>query len=157
MRSESLPPYEELFASKRGFTNPDQALEFVERTGVDWLSLSVGSIHGPICGAAMDAAKVAAKLDIDHLRNLRAAAGVPLVLHGGSGVQQSYIDEAARNGLVKVNIGTAIRQPYDRVIASGGTIGEAQDAVVDTIDQIINQYHIIGTASRLNNMVGDSV
>ena len=152
--SEVLPPYEELFAGKVGFTDPDQAREFVARTAVDWLSVSVGSVHGAISGAAMDRAKVAAKLDVEHLKKLSNAAPVPIVLHGGSGVQQSYIDEAAKNGLVKVNIGTDVRQPYDRVIAGGGTIAQAQAAVTDTISRIIcDQYRIEGTASRLSQLV----
>ncbi|HET6453201.1 MAG TPA: class II fructose-bisphosphate aldolase, partial [Armatimonadota bacterium] len=57
-----LPPYEELFASKRGFTDPDEARRFVRETGVDWLSVSVGSVHGAISAATKDQPKVQAKL-----------------------------------------------------------------------------------------------
>ena len=148
--SGPIPPYEELFASKAGFTDPDEAREFVRRTGVDWLSVSVGSIHGAISDTARDKAKVAAKLDIEHLRKLREATGVPLVLHGGSGVQQSYVDEAFRNGMAKINVGTDIRQPYDRVLASGGSIEEAQTAVAEKITALIcDVYHIEGSAEKL--------
>jgi len=149
-----LPPYEELFASKAGFTDPEQAREFVERTGVDWLSVSVGSVHGAIVGAAMDKAKVEAKLDVERVRELREATGVPLVLHGGSGVRQSYVAEAIRNGIAKINIATDIRQPYDRVIASGGSVEEAQRAVVETIGGIIRgKYGIAGSATKLADLV----
>ncbi|MGC8862679.1 MAG: class II fructose-bisphosphate aldolase [Armatimonadota bacterium] len=145
-----LPPYEELFQSKAGFTAPEQAREFVERTGVDWLSVSVGSVHGAIAAAARDQAKVEAKLDIERVRELRRATGVPLVLHGGSGVIQSYVLDAVRNGVVKINIATDIRQPYDRVIASGGSVEEGQRVVVETISRIIREkYGIQGSATRL--------
>lgn len=155
--SGPLPPYEELFASKRGFTDPDQAREFVARTGVDWLSVSVGSVHGPISGAAMQQAKVAAKLDIEHLKKIRAAiGGIPLVLHGGSGVQQSYVAEAIRNGLVKINIGTDVRRPWDAALASGASVAEAQAAVVEAVGKIIcDTYHVEGSASRLRKMIGE--
>ncbi len=145
-----LPPYDELFESKKGFTDPDEAREFVQKTGVDWLSVSIGSVHGAISGAAMNQAKVAARLDIEHLRKLRAATGVPIVLHGGSGVQQAYVDEAIRNGMAKINIGTDIRQPYERVLASGGSIEDAQQAVSDKITEIVcDVYKLQGTAAKL--------
>jgi ketose-bisphosphate aldolase len=155
--SGPMPPYDELFESKRGFTDPDQAREFVEKTGVDWLSVSIGSVHGPISGAAMNQAKIAARLDIDHLKRIRAAVGgIPIVLHGGSGVQQSYVLEAIKNGLVKINIGTDIRKPYDAALAAGGSIADGQAAVVKTIGSIINDtYGIKGSASRLRKLIGE--
>jgi ketose-bisphosphate aldolase len=146
-----LPPYDELFESKKGFTDPGEAREFVQRTGVDWLSVSVGSVHGAISGAARNQAKVAARIDIEHLKKLRDATGVPLVLHGGSGVQQAYVDEAIRCGMAKINIGTDIRQPYERALASGGSVADAQSAVADKIGKIVcDVYHLEGTATKLN-------
>lgn len=150
-----LPPYDELFASKKGFTDPGEAQAFVQKTGVDWLSVSVGSVHGAISGTAKDQAKVAARLDIEHIKKLREATGVPLVLHGGSGVQQSYVDEAIRCGMAKINVGTDIRQPYERVLAAGGTIEDAQAAVVEKIGQLVCEvYRLEGSASRLAQLVG---
>lgn len=103
----------------------------------------------------MNQAKVAARLDIEHLRKLRAATGVPIVLHGGSGVQQAYVDEAIRNGMAKINIGTDIRQPYERVLASSGSIEAAQQAVADKITQIVcDVYNLQGTAARLSTLIG---
>jgi len=145
-----LPPYDELFESKRGFTDPDEARRFVKETGVDWLSVSVGSVHGAISAATKDQPKVAAKLDIEHLRKLRDATGVPLVLHGGSGVQPSYVAEGIKNGIAKINIGTDIRQPYERTIAAGGSVSEAQSASAEVISRVIREvYHIEGSADRL--------
>lgn len=152
--SGPMPPYDELFASKAGFTNPNEAREFVAKTGVDWLSVSVGSVHGAISGAAKNQAKVQAKLDIEHLKELRAVTGIPLVLHGGSGIQQTYIDDAIRNGITKINVGTDIRQPYERTLSETGDVEKAQAAVSKKVGEIIRGvYHIEGTASRLHGLV----
>lgn len=143
------PPYEELFASKRGFTDPDDAARFVRETGVDWLSVSIGSIHGAITPAAKDKAKIEARLDIEHLRLLRQATGIPLVLHGGSGVKRECVDEAIRNGIAKINIGTDIRQPYERAIAAGEGVEAAQQAVTKAMSRLIEMYGIENSADRL--------
>jgi ketose-bisphosphate aldolase len=151
-----LPPYEELFASKRGFTKPDEASRFVRETGVDWLSVSIGSVHGAIAPATKDKAKVTAKLDIEQLKKLRDATGIPLVLHGGTGIAQSYVDEAIANGMVKINVATDIRQPYERVLAAGGSIEDAQAAVVERMGELIcNIYHIKGSATTLAKLIGE--
>ncbi len=152
--SGPMPPYDELFARKAGFTRVDEARRFVRETGVDWLSVSIGSVHGAIGPATRNQAKVQARLDIEHLRALHEAAGIPLVLHGGSGIQHSYIEQAIRNGIAKINIGTDIRQPYERALAETGSVSRAHEAVADKMRQIIRDvYRIEGTASRLNGGV----
>lgn len=149
-----LPPYDELFATKAGFTIPEEAKRFVDETGVDWLSVSVGSVHGAISPAAKNQAKIQAKIDIEHLQKLREVTGIPLVLHGGSGIQQSYIDKAIENGIAKINIGTDIRQPYERTLTATGDVKEAQAAVVEAMDRIIcSSFRIEGTATKLSNLV----
>lgn len=148
--SGPMPPYEELFASKRGFTDPGEAGEFVRRTGVDWLSVSAGSVHGAIGLATKDQAKVQARLDVEHVRALRKAAGVPLVLHGGSGIRQEYIHGAIGAGIAKVNVGTDLRQPYERTLAEGGSASEAASAVAAaTRRQICEVFGIEGSALDL--------
>lgn len=155
--SGPLPPHEELLARKVGFTDPDMAREFVDRTGVDWLSVAVGSIHGPIAGAAKNRTKLRARLDIDHLKRIREAAGVPLVLHGGSGIEQTYIDRAVSNGAAKINIGMDIRQPYEQALAAGGSSEQAQSAVRDAVIRMVSDvFHIEGSASRLHQLTGQN-
>ena len=154
--SGPIPPYEELFTRKAGFTIPEEARRFVKETQVDWLSVSVGSVHGAIAPATKDQPKVQAKLDIEHLKKLWDAAGVPLVLHGGSGIMRSYIDDAICNGIVKINIATDIRQPYERALAAGGSVEDAQAAVSKAMSRIIcDNYSIEGSATQLNSMIGD--
>ena len=122
-----LPPYEQLFASGKGFTDPDEARQFVEATRVDWLSVAIGNIHGAISAASKGATKVAARLNIAHLDRIQAQTGIPLVLHGGTGIHKECIMDSVKHGIAKINVATAIRQPYERMIAKG--VGAAQDAV----------------------------
>jgi fructose/tagatose bisphosphate aldolase len=143
-----LPPYEELFRSGRGFTDPDEAAQFVAATGVDWLSVAAGNIHGAIAGAAKDREKPRARLALPHLARVSAAAGVPLVLHGGTGIDPACVREAVRLGIAKINIATAIRQPYERL--RGRSESAAQQAVYDTTVAILTQeLQLAGTAARL--------
>ncbi|MBU8912691.1 MAG: class II fructose-bisphosphate aldolase, partial [Spirochaetales bacterium] len=106
------PPYEEVFREKRGFTVPDEAGRFVRESGCDWLSVAFGSVHGAISEAFRDMKKPDARLDLDHLSLLVEATGIPLVLHGGSGVLKEYLLPAFKQGVAKMNIGTEIRQAY---------------------------------------------
>ncbi len=142
--SGPMPPYEELFATRRGFTDVEEARRFVKETGVDWLSVAVGSIHGAISGAAKDKAKVAARLHIEHLRALRDAVGVPLVLHGGSGVQRDSVLAGIKNGIAKINIGTEIRHAWEKTLAAGKGEQGAAEAVGAKVEELITQIYGIG-------------
>lgn len=144
-----LPPYEELFLSGRGFTDVEEAERFVRETGVDWLSIAVGNVHGAISGAAKDREKVRARLKIEHLRRISDRVGLPLVLHGGSGIELSCVLEAVENGITKINIATAIRQPYEVRVREGSSLESAQQAVAEVVAQHIEDYRIAGSASRL--------
>jgi len=122
-----LPPYDELFASGRGFTDPDEAKRFVAETGVDWLSVAVGSVHGAISATRKNEPKIRARLDIDHLERIRRAVDAPLVLHGGTGIPSAIVRDAVHHGIAKINIATAIRQPYEAAVSD--SVVAAQDAV----------------------------
>lgn len=132
-----LPPYDELFASGRGFTDPAEAGRFVAETGCDWLSVAIGNVHGAISGTARDRKKVEARLNIKHLRAIRDATGIPLVLHGGTGIAREYVREAIRAGIAKINVATAIRQPYMALMDTSAD--EARTAVYEAVTRIIRQ------------------
>ena len=145
-----LPPYEELFESGKGFTDPDEAARFVKETGCDWLSVAVGSVHGAVSVADRDKKKVAARINIDHLNKLRDVTGIPLVLHGGSGVQREYVLEAIKNGIAKVNIGTEIRQAYDTALHETNSVPSAQDAVYERTCSLLRDYfNLAGARSQI--------
>jgi ketose-bisphosphate aldolase len=143
-----LPPYEELFASGKGFTDPQEAARFVRETGVDWLSVAVGSIHGAISASARREKKVEARLNIEQLETLRQATGVPLVLHGGTGIRKEYVMQGIRHGIAKINIATATRQPYERLVSESAA--KAQQAVYEAVVGVIREdLEIEGAALRL--------
>jgi fructose-bisphosphate aldolase class II len=124
-----LPPYEELFRSGRGFTDVREAARFVRETGCDWLSVAIGNVHGAVSGVLRDQRKVEARLDLDHLERLRQATGIPLVLHGGSGIQLESLRGAVKKGIAKVNVGTELRQAYESTLRESGSLAAAQEAV----------------------------
>ena len=80
------------------FTDPALAEDFVRRTGVDALAVAVGNAHGDY--------KFPPKLDFDRITAISEITGVPLVLHGGSGLSDDDFRKAARRGVCKVNIFT---------------------------------------------------
>jgi len=145
-----LPPYEELFKSGRGFTDPQEATRFVKESGCDWLSVAIGNIHGAVSVATRDQKKVEARLNLEHLDRLRQATGIPLVLHGGSGVNQDNVLAAIRRGIAKVNVGTEIRQAYETALRKTGSVAGAQQATYERTSWVIKDYFgINGQRARL--------
>jgi ketose-bisphosphate aldolase len=86
------------------FTDPKEAADFAERTGVTLLAVMVGSAHG--------AYTVAPRLDIERIAAIGKATGLPLVLHGGSGIPDEEIRKAIAAGIRKVNVATDICQAF---------------------------------------------
>lgn len=80
------------------YTKPEEAAEFVRQTGVAALASLVGTAHGRY--------KKAPTLDIPRIAEIRRATGIPLVLHGGSGVPDQQVRAAVEAGIRKVNFGT---------------------------------------------------
>ena len=145
-----LPPYEELFASGKGFTRPDEAARFVRESGCDWLSVAIGNIHGAVSEATRDQKKVEARLALEHLAKLAEVTGVPLVLHGGSGIQQEYVLKSMKKGIAKINVGTEIRQAYEQALKSGGSVATAQEAVYQrTVSLIRDWFGLSGIRARI--------
>lgn len=144
------PPYEELFESGRGFTDVEEAARFVRETGCDWLSVAIGNVHGAVSGALKDKKKVDARLNLDHLERLRQATGIPLVLHGGSGVRREYLLAAIGKGIAKVNVGTGIRQAYESALGKTEGVASAQDAVYERTCWLLRDYFgLAGTRRRI--------
>ena len=111
----------------------------MQETGVDWLSVACGNIHGAIAAGRKDK-KPEARLDIEHLELLAEAAGVPLVLHGGSGIQQESFLAAVLRGIAKINVGTDIRQPYEVKLRETGDIAAAQEVVYQRTRWLIREF-----------------
>lgn len=82
------------------YTNPEQAKEFVERTGIDALAVAIGTAHGNYPKEFIP------KLDFERLALLKKTLDMPLVLHGGSGSGPENIKKAVANGINKINVCT---------------------------------------------------
>jgi fructose/tagatose bisphosphate aldolase len=93
-----------------------------------------------------DQKKVEARLNLDHLTKLSEITSVPLVLHGGSGIQKEYVLQAIQRGISKVNIGSEIRQAYEKALRETGSIPAAQDAVFQRTSWLITDF--FGTAGN---------
>jgi len=82
------------------YTDVDEAVRYVKETGIDALAVMVGTAHGHY--------KQAPVLAIDRIAELKAATGIPLVLHGGSGIPDDQIIAAIKAGIRKINFGTDV-------------------------------------------------
>lgn len=97
-----------------GYTKPEEAEEFVRRTGVDSLAVAIGTAHGVYRGEP--------NLDLKLLRTLREAAGVPLVLHGASGLSEQDVQRCIAHGITKVNYATELRIAFTEAVKEYFTI-----------------------------------
>ncbi|MBS4803594.1 MAG: tagatose bisphosphate family class II aldolase [Clostridium sp.] len=90
------------------YTNPKQAKEFVEKTGIDSLAVAIGTAHGLYKGVA--------KLDFDRLKEIRDMVDVPLVLHGASDIPDELVKKAISLGICKVNVATDLKIPFSDAV-----------------------------------------
>ena len=90
------------------YTDPQQAREFVERTGVDSLAVAIGTAHGVYKGVP--------HIDLERLSEIRSVVDIPLVLHGTSGVPDETVRECIRRGICKVNYATDLRIAFTKAV-----------------------------------------
>lgn len=90
------------------FTVPEEALDFVTKTGIDTLAIAIGTAHGIYKGKP--------ELDYERLEKIRALVDIPLVLHGASGVPYDDVRKAISLGISKVNIATELKIPFAEAI-----------------------------------------
>ena len=149
--NKEMPPYDEIFAARMGFTKIDEAKRFITESKCDWLSVAVGNIHGQIAEAVRDQKKPEAKLDVAHIADLYAATGTPLVLHGGSGVRHEFILDAFKAGIAKMNVGTEMRQTFEAALRERpGDVSYAQEKLyLRTRDYIANYLYNTDLKSKL--------
>ena len=108
-------------------TDPAQAAEFVERTGVDALAIAIGNVHGftpkPV------------RLDLGHLAKIAAATPVPLVLHGASGLPDEDLLGAVERGVVKVNVNAELRRAHIGALKAdvGDDVRKLQQLAIDAM------------------------
>jgi fructose-bisphosphate aldolase class II len=82
------------------YTTVAEATGYVDRTGVDFLAVSIGTVHGRMKGKP--------KLDYQRLKQINEALGMPLVIHGGTGLSPDQFRKLIANGVAKINYYTAL-------------------------------------------------
>lgn len=95
---------DDMESSGTGYTDPEEAVEFVRRTGVSSLAVGVGTAHGVYA--------VTPVLNTELISVLRERLTVPLVLHGASGLSNEAVQDCIRRGMCKVNFATELRIAY---------------------------------------------
>lgn len=101
------------------YTDPEQAVEFVKRTGVNSLAVAIGTAHGVYKGEP--------KLDLGRLSEIRKVVDIPLVLHGTSGVPDETVTECVNRGICKVNYATDLRIAFTKGVKE--VFGENPDVI----------------------------
>ncbi len=95
---------------KIAFTTVSEASEYVQQTGVDFLAVSIGTVHGRMKGEP--------RLDIERLREINQALRIPLVIHGGTGLKDEQFRQLIDNGVAKINYYTALSDTAAQQIRS---------------------------------------
>ena len=90
------------------YADPDECKELVERTGIDALAAALGSVHGPYDGEP--------NLGFEEMEEIKNKTGVPLVLHGGTGIPTGDIKKAINRGTSKINVNTEFQQAWTKVV-----------------------------------------
>ena len=121
----------------KDLTTREEASHFVTETGVDMLAPAVGTMHGRLKSG------IEPKLDIERIGVLREAAGVPLVLHGGSGTSDLDFVAAIQAGIAIVHINTDIRIAYRKGI---------EKSLAENIDEIAPYRFLAGGVKDVHDM-----
>lgn len=87
-------------SGEMAYTTVAEAKGYVDRTGIDFLAVSIGTVHGRMKGKP--------KLDYHRLKQINAALGIPLVIHGGTGLNDDQFRRLIANGVAKINYFTAL-------------------------------------------------
>ena len=136
-------------------TDPDDAARFVEATGVDLLAVSVGNVHVLLDGKR--------GLDLDRLGAIHEKVGVPLDLHGGTGIKDDDLQEALSLGVAKVCYGTYLKQRYLAAVQGAMSTeesdphrllgyGEEEDVMTTgrlaVRDAVLERIHLLGCCGK---------
>jgi fructose-bisphosphate aldolase class II len=115
------------------YTSVDAARRYRDETGVDFLAVSIGTVHGRMRGEP--------KLDFERLAEINASLGLPLVIHGGTGLSEDQFSKLIANGVTKINYYTALadaaglRISGNAQAAGSGSYTTLQRGVPDAIQQ----------------------
>ncbi|MFB9375908.1 ketose-bisphosphate aldolase [Kineococcus gynurae] len=132
------------------YTKVDEAERFVAETGVDWLAVSAGIVHGVVPDLPPQ------PLDLERIEQIRRATGLPLVLHGMSGVADDDVTGAIKAGVHKFNADTDLRHAFRAGLESVWAQGDRQleealaagrERMIEATVAKLQQYGCAGKAS----------
>jgi tagatose 1,6-diphosphate aldolase GatY/KbaY len=128
-------------------TDPDQAADFVSRTGIDALAVCIRNAHGRY--------RVEPRLDFERLAAIRSAVDVPLVLHGASGLPESAVRRSIELGVCKFNVNTEVREAYNQSLKADLTSAKPPDLAalmqnaVDAMKAVVSaKIRLFGSKSK---------
>ena len=128
------------------YTDPEMAADFVNRTGIDSLAVAVGNAHGDY--------KFPPKLDFERIETIAGRTGLPLVLHGGSGLSDTDFRTAVQKGVCKVNIFTDIDKAGKAGIEEGLAAGALSMMAlipyeIESMKRVVrNKLELFGSVGR---------
>jgi fructose-bisphosphate aldolase class II len=132
------------------YTSAEEAWHYVESTGVDFLAVSVGTVHGRMKGEP--------SLDFDRLAQINQALNLPLVIHGGTGLSATQFQRLIANGVAKINYYTALADAAGERIAENLLRGArgytrcvegVQAAITSEVERCIRLWGGSGRADEL--------
>ncbi len=129
-------------------TNPKEAERFVKETGVDFLAVGIGNVHGTYKGEP--------KLDFGLLQEIKRVVSIPLVLHGGSGISGEDIKKAVSLGICKINVNTELREAFTKTLRESLKDEDVvkpydvMEPVEEAIEKVVkNKIAIFGSANKI--------
>ena len=129
------------------YTTPAEARAYVERTGVDFLAVSIGTVHGRMKGKP--------KLDFPRLKQINETLNIPLVIHGGTGLSDDQFRRLISKGVAKINYYTALSdaaatqiRENSRTETSSGYTGLVKDVRGAIAAEVERCMHLWGAAGR---------
>lgn len=130
------------------YTLPEDAVRFIEATGIDALAIAIGTSHGQY--------KSKAKLSFDVLKDIYDVTSIPLVLHGGTGVAEEDLKKCIAGGISKVNVGTELNVAWvtaaKKNFAGAKVNDSCRDFVIPSnhaVQKVIeNKIDVLGSADR---------
>ena len=129
------------------YTSVEEARAFVERTGVNCLAVSIGTVHGRVRGRS--------KLDIERLKRINEALKIPLVIHGGSGLSDEQYRKLIAHGVARINYSSALGdiagnrvRANARADSRSGYTGLVAGARKDIRQEVERCMHLWGSAGR---------
>ena len=131
------------------FTIPSEAKAYVERTGVDFLAVSIGTVQG----------RGRAKLDYARLKQLNQSVNIPLVIHGGSGLSDDQFHKLTSNGVAKIDYYTALSDVAAKAMRKRSKENpdgsftnlkkDVKDAIVKEVKRCLHQWGSAGRAAEV--------